>query len=134
PGWLGTRFRAKSVAVWPARGPARRRKMRRDGSHSVEEIARALGAAAEGDVTLRVTGVAEPADAGPDDLALAMDAKYAGGLAKGGARAAVLWQGAVRRALGLESPRLVGRARLAMAAITRAFDGGPGIAGGIDPR
>ncbi|KAB2877352.1 MAG: UDP-3-O-(3-hydroxymyristoyl)glucosamine N-acyltransferase, partial [Albidovulum sp.] len=85
--------------------------MRRDGSHSVEEIARALGAAAEGDVTLRVTGVAEPADAGPDDLALAMDAKYAGGLAKGRARAAVLWQGADWRALGLEAAIFVGRPR-----------------------
>lgn len=107
--------------------------MRRDGSHSVEEIARALGAAAEGDVTLRVTGVAEPADAGPDDLALAMDAKYAGGLAKGRARAAVLWHGADWRALGLEAAIFVGRPRLAMAAITRAFDAGPGIAGGIHP-
>src|SRR5690606_40709362 len=77
----------------------------RDWSSDVcsSDLARALGAAAEGDVTLRVTGVAEPADAGPDDLALAMDAKYAGGLAKGRARAAVLWQGADWRALGLET-------------------------------
>ena len=102
-------------------------------SHTVEEIARALGAAAEGELSLRVTGVAEPADAGPDDLALAMDAKYAGGLSRGQARAAVLWAGADWRALGLQAAIFVGRPRLAMVAITRAFDAGAGLAGGIHP-
>lgn len=102
-------------------------------SHTVEEIARALGAPAEGAVTLVVAGVAEPADAGPDDLALAMDPKYAAGLARGRARAAVLWPGADWRGLGLEAAIFVGRPRLAMVAITQAFDAGPGIAPGIHP-
>lgn len=102
-------------------------------SHTIEAIARALGAGAEGDLSLKVSGVAEPAQAGPDDLALAMDAKYAGGLAEGGARAAVLWPGADWRALGLKAAIFAPRPRLAMAAITRAFDGGPGIAEGIHP-
>lgn len=107
--------------------------MHRNRSHTVEEIARALGAPAEGDLSLRVTGVAEPADAGADDLALAMDVKYAGGLSKGRARAAVLWSGADWRTLGLRAAIFVGRPRLAMAELTRAFDAGPGIAGGIHP-
>lgn len=102
-------------------------------TQTVEDIARALDAAAEGDVTLRVAGVAEPADAGPEHLALAMDAKYAGGLAKGRARAAVLWPGADWRAMGLSAAIFVGRPRLAMATLTAVFDPGPGIAGGIHP-
>ncbi len=102
-------------------------------SHTIEEIAHALGAEAEGDLALPVTGVAEPSQAGPDDLALAMDAKYAGGLADGAARAAVLWPGADWRSLGLKAAIFAPRPRLAMAAITTAFDVGPGIAEGIHP-
>lgn len=102
-------------------------------SHTIEEIARALGAEAEGDLSLSVSGVAEPAQAGPDDLALAMDAKYAGGLARGAAQAAVLWPGADWRALGLTAVIFAPRPRLAMAAITKTFDSGPGIADGIHP-
>ena len=86
-------------------------------SHTVEEIARALGAPAEGELSLRVSGVAEPAEARADDLALAMDAKYAGGLSRGQARAAVLWEGADWRGLGLRAAIFVGRPRLAMVAI-----------------
>lgn len=102
-------------------------------SHSIAEIAEALGAEAEGDLALRITGAAEPATAGPNDLALAMDRKYAGGLAEGAARAAVLWQGADWRALGLKAAIFVARPRVAMSAITRRLDTGPGIAPGIHP-
>jgi len=70
-------------------------------TYTIREIADALGARTEGDDTLPVTGVAEPAEAGTSDLALAMAPKYAEGLAKGQARAAVLWDGADWRALGL---------------------------------
>ena len=62
--------------------------------HRVGDIARALGAEAAGDLDLIIDRAAEPAAAGPQDLALAMDARYAGGLAQGQARAAVLWSGA----------------------------------------
>lgn len=102
-------------------------------SHSIAEIARALDARAEGDTDLRVAGAAEPAMAGPDDLALAMKPAYAEGLAKGRARAAVLWDGADWRALGLQAAIFVGRPRLAMSGVTRAFDQGPRIAPGIHP-
>ena len=41
----------------------------------VTEIAETLGAEVLGDGSMTVTGAAEPADAGPDELALAMDPK-----------------------------------------------------------
>ena len=56
-------------------------------SYSIEEVARALGARAFGATGITVDGVAEPADAGPGDLALAMKPDYADGLAQGRARA-----------------------------------------------
>lgn len=102
-------------------------------SHSLADIAAALGARLEGDATLRIAGAAEPAMAGPTDLALAMDPKYAAGLAKGGALAAVLWDGADWQALGLKAALFVPRPRYAMAGITRALDPGPEIAPGIHP-
>lgn len=100
---------------------------------TVAEIAGALGARVEGDAGLAVRRAAEPAAAGPDDLALAMDPKYAPGLAEGKARAAILWPGADWQALGLKAAIYVARPRLAMAGLTRAFDPGPGIAPGIHP-
>jgi UDP-3-O-[3-hydroxymyristoyl] glucosamine N-acyltransferase len=102
-------------------------------SHSIAEIARALDARAEGETDLRVVRATEPAMAGPEDLALAMSPAYAAGLAEGHARAAVLWDGADWRALGLRAAIFVGRPRLAMSGVTRAFDGGPRIAAGIHP-
>ncbi|MDT8855770.1 UDP-3-O-(3-hydroxymyristoyl)glucosamine N-acyltransferase [Paracoccaceae bacterium Fryx2] len=100
-------------------------------SHSIAEIAAALGAEAAGNLSLRVEGAAEPATAGRDALALALDPKYAPGLAQGRARAALLWQGADWRALGLEAAIFAPRARLAMAGLTRLMDPGPDIAPGI---
>ena len=44
-------------------------------TRTIADIARALDARAEGDLTIAVKGAAEPALAGPDDLALAMDPK-----------------------------------------------------------
>jgi UDP-3-O-[3-hydroxymyristoyl] glucosamine N-acyltransferase len=102
-------------------------------SYSIAEIARALDARAAGDTDLRVTGAAEPAMAGADDLALAMAPKYADGLAEGRARAAILWDGADWQALGLKAAIFVARPRLAMSGLTRAFDPGPAIAHGIHP-
>ncbi len=102
-------------------------------SHSIAEIAAALGARAEGDTALRVARAAEPGQAGPDDLALAMSPAYAEALRDGRARAALLWDGADRAALGLSAAIFVTRPRLAMAGVTRVFDAGPGIAPGIHP-
>lgn len=100
---------------------------------TIEDIARALDSEALGDASLIVTGLAEPGQAGPDDLALAMSPKYAAALSAGRARAAVVWAGADWQALGLAAAVPVGRPRLAMADLTRAFDAGPGWAPGIHP-
>ncbi|MFV0491430.1 MAG: UDP-3-O-(3-hydroxymyristoyl)glucosamine N-acyltransferase [Pseudorhodobacter sp.] len=101
--------------------------------HSIAEIAQALGAEAAGDLAIEVSGAAEPATAGPDDLALAMDPKYAPGLAKGNARAALIWPGADWQAQGLEAAIFAPRGRLAMAGLSRILDPGPAIAPGIHP-
>lgn len=100
---------------------------------TIAQIAVALNARAEGETSLVVAGASEPALAGPDQLALAMDPKYAEGLSRGQARAAVLWEGADWRALGLRAAIFVSRPRMAMAGISRAFDPGPEIAAGIHP-
>jgi len=100
---------------------------------TVEQIAAALGAKAFGARDIPITGAAEPADAGPGDLALAMQPRYAEGLARGRARAALVWEGADWAALGLEAALVVVRPRLAMAHLTRLLDPGPQIAPGIHP-
>lgn len=102
-------------------------------THTIAEIAAALGAGAAGDVSLVVARAAEPAQAGPDDLALAMDPRYAPGLAQGRARAAVVWPGADWQGMGLRAAIFAPRGRLALAGLTRLLDEGPGIAPGIHP-
>lgn len=101
--------------------------------YTIEDIAAALEAQAFGAVDLSVTGAAEPAMAGPDDLALAMDPKYADGLSEGRARAAIVWDGADWQALGLEAAIVVPRPRFAMSGLTKLMDPGPEIAPGIHP-
>lgn len=100
---------------------------------TIQQIADALKAQSFGASDILVTRVAEPAEAGPDDLALALDPKFSDGIAKGQARAAVLWEGADWQALGLKAAITVPRARFAMAGITQAFDLGHGQASGIHP-
>ncbi len=102
-------------------------------AHSVQDIAAALGAEAFGAVELLVTGVAEPAKAGPNDLALAMSPKYAEFLAKGQAVAAIISAGMDWQALGLKAAIVAPRPRYAMAGVTAALDPGPQIARGIHP-
>lgn len=101
--------------------------------YTIEEIATALGAKAFGAVDLSIAGLAEPADAGSDDLALAMSPKYADGLAKGRARAAMLWEGADWRSLGLEAAIIAPRPRFAMSGLTKMMDKGQGFGTGIHP-
>jgi UDP-3-O-[3-hydroxymyristoyl] glucosamine N-acyltransferase len=102
-------------------------------SHSIAEIAKALGAECAGDTSLRVSRATEPQVAGPQDLALAVNPKYADGIAKGGALAAMLWPGADWQALGLKAAIFAPRGRLAMAGLTSMLDPGPAIAPGIHP-
>ncbi|MBF9033425.1 UDP-3-O-(3-hydroxymyristoyl)glucosamine N-acyltransferase [Rhodobacterales bacterium HKCCE2091] len=102
-------------------------------AYSIADIAAALGAEALGDGSITVTGAAEPAAAGPGDLALAMKPEYADGLAKGGARAALIADGMDWKALGLEAAIIAPRPRYAMSGLTRMLDPGPAIAPGIHP-
>ncbi len=102
-------------------------------AHSIDDIARALGAQTAGDTTLRITHASEPHSASESALALAMSEKYASGLTDGKARAAVLWEGADWQSYGLEAAIFVARPRLAMAGLSKAFDPGPEIAPGIHP-
>ncbi|WIV52178.1 UDP-3-O-(3-hydroxymyristoyl)glucosamine N-acyltransferase [Marivivens sp. LCG002] len=100
-------------------------------SHSVQEIAQALGAECFGDVSLRVSGASEPSTAGSSDLALAMAPAYGDQLKLGQARAAVVWPGADWEALGLKAAIIAPRARLAMARLTQMLDSDEEIAKGI---
>ncbi|MGR3321231.1 MAG: UDP-3-O-(3-hydroxymyristoyl)glucosamine N-acyltransferase [Pseudooceanicola sp.] len=105
----------------------------RSTSRTISEIAAALGAEAAGDTSIAVTGAAEPADAGADDLALALKPEFAEALPKGSARAALVWPGADWQALGLEAAIFAPRGRLAMAGLTRMLDPGQGYPPGIHP-
>jgi len=100
---------------------------------TVAELAKALGAVAVGDTSLIVQRAAEPADAGPDDLALAMNPKYAEALGHGQARVAMLWPDADWQALGLKAALLPDRPRFAMSGLTRMMDSGQGYVAGIHP-
>ena len=102
-------------------------------SYTVKEIAAALGAQAHGKADMPVDKVSEPQSAGPQDLALAMDPKYAENLSKGRARVAMLWPGADWQALGLEAAILPQRPRFAMSGLTQMMDAGQGFAPGIHP-
>lgn len=102
-------------------------------AHSIREIAVALGATAEGNLDLTIERASEPSTAEADDLALAMDPRYSDGIAKGKARAALIWPGADWRAFGLEAAIFAPRGRLAMAGLSVLLDKGPEIAAGIHP-
>ncbi|NCO85701.1 MAG: UDP-3-O-(3-hydroxymyristoyl)glucosamine N-acyltransferase [Rhodobacterales bacterium] len=95
------------------------------------DIAAALGVEALGDGDIVLRGAAEPALAGPDDLAIALSPAWAAGLAQGRARAAILWPGADWQALGLSGAIAAPRGRLAVARVTALLDDGPAIAPGI---
>ncbi|MFM2388554.1 MAG: hypothetical protein RLZZ437_109 [Pseudomonadota bacterium] len=101
--------------------------------HTIRDLAQAIGADAAGDLDLTIDGAAEPAMAGPSQLALAMSPAYAEGLAKGAAQVAMLWPGADWQALGLKAAIFAPRGRLAMAGLSRRLDAGPLIAPGIHP-
>lgn len=101
--------------------------------HSIRDIAAALGAEAVGDLDLIILRAAEPASAGHQDLALAMDPRYGDGISKGKAQAALIWPGADWQALGLKAAIFAPRGRLAMAGLSVMLDPGPAIAPGVHP-
>lgn len=96
---------------------------------SVKDIADALGAVAHGDTAIMVDRPTEPGDATANDLALAMSPAYAAALSASPARAAIVWDGADWQSMGLKAAITVPRARLAMSALTQAFDPAPAPTG-----
>ena len=100
---------------------------------TIRQIAKALGAEAQGDLDLQISSAAEPGEAGPQDLAMAMSAKYAETLGKGNARAALLWPDADWQAMGLKAAIFAPRPRMAMASLTATLDPGQGFGTGIHP-
>ncbi|MCV2892385.1 UDP-3-O-(3-hydroxymyristoyl)glucosamine N-acyltransferase [Lentibacter sp. XHP0401] len=101
--------------------------------YTIETIARSLGAKALGDLSIEIDSVAEPQDAGPRALALAMKPAFAEKLAEGSALAAVLWEGADYEALGLKAAIIPPRPRYALSGLSRQFDQGEGFSEGIHP-
>ncbi|MDC0115909.1 UDP-3-O-(3-hydroxymyristoyl)glucosamine N-acyltransferase [Octadecabacter sp.] len=98
-------------------------------AHYLSELADQLNAQLLGTPSLRIRRLAEPADAGPDDLALAISPKFADQLKASKARAAVVWEGADLADLGLEGAIIVPGGRSTMAQLTQAMDEAPAFAG-----
>lgn len=100
---------------------------------TIAEIAQSLGVPFEGDGSLTVFSVAEPASASADQLALAMRPDFAEGLTQGAARAAMLWQDADWQSFGLSAAILAPRPRYTMSALSEMMDPGQGYGAGIHP-
>lgn len=98
---------------------------------TLAELAKVIDAELVGDGTLLVEGLAEPAAAGPNDLALASRETYALELPKGQARAALLWAEADMSAYDLDGALRPKRPRYAMSALTRLADPGQAYGSGI---
>lgn len=102
-------------------------------AYSIQQIADAIGARAFGDTGLIVARVMEPALAGADDLALLTNPKFAEGLTRGAARAAMLWPGADWQALGLEAAIESPRGRYGLSGLSALMDPGQHFGAGIHP-
>ncbi|MEO1550504.1 MAG: UDP-3-O-(3-hydroxymyristoyl)glucosamine N-acyltransferase [Pseudomonadota bacterium] len=100
---------------------------------TVASVAAALGANAAGRTSLEIRKPAEPSQASAEDLALAMDPKFADALRGTRARAALVWDGADWQASGLEAAIFVPRSRYVMAGVTTLFDHGIDAPLGIHP-
>ena len=102
--------------------------------YTIAEIADALDARAVGDTTIEVNGLAEPSEAGPSDLALALSSRFSEGLAGGDARAAIITDSQDWQALGLKAAILVTRSRYALAQASGLFPPEPDVAKGVHRR
>lgn len=102
-------------------------------SYTVKQVAEAIGAEFDGDADCLVSGVAEPATAGPDALALAMEPKYEGDLKSSKARAAVVWPDADWKALGLVAVIYAPRSRYVLSGVNEFFENKPEIPPGVHP-
>ncbi len=102
-------------------------------SFTVSEIAKALNASAEGDLSLRIDGPNQPELASASELALAMAPEFSEKMGEGSAKAAILWEGADWRSLGLKAAIFVPKPRFAMSGINQIFEKKPFAPLGIHP-
>jgi len=100
---------------------------------SISEISEALGARAQGDQSILVSGAAEPRQATQAELAIAGTPEFASGLAEGAAQAALMWEGADWASYGLRAAILVPRPRFALATVTEKMDHRRSVKPGIHP-
>ncbi|MCY3982834.1 MAG: UDP-3-O-(3-hydroxymyristoyl)glucosamine N-acyltransferase [Roseovarius sp.] len=101
--------------------------------YTVGKIAESLGVTALGDASLTVDGAAEPAEATEREIALALKPEYANDLPLGNARAAILFEGADWKSMGLKAAIQVPRPRYAMVDLTKLMNPGQGWDVGIHP-
>ena len=101
--------------------------------YQVKQIGNAIGAEVFGDGDIIVSGVAEPSQAKANDIALAMDAKYAADLPKGQAQVAMLWPGADWQAMGLRAAIVAPRPRFSLSGLSAMMDPGQSAPNGIHP-
>lgn len=102
-------------------------------SYTIKQVADAIGAEFDGDPDCVITSVSEPAGAGPDALALAMEPEYSDALKASGARAAVVWPDADWKAMGLEAVIYAPRSRYVLSGVSEFFEKRPEIPVGIHP-
>ncbi|MGR3501227.1 UDP-3-O-(3-hydroxymyristoyl)glucosamine N-acyltransferase [Pseudaestuariivita sp.] len=100
---------------------------------TLADIGAALRAEVFGAADLVITGISEPADAGPEDLALAMQPAFIEAVPSGKARAALLPAGTDWQALGLEGAICSERPRYALAGASAMMDLGEGYPPGLHP-
>ncbi len=101
--------------------------------YSVKELAEALGAEAAGNQSLMVDGPAEPATAGPQHVAMAMEKRFAEQLRDGAAKVAIVSEGVDWQGYGLEAAIFAPRSRYVMAGVGKIFERPLRIAHGIHP-
>ncbi len=90
-------------------------------AYTVDTIAKSLGASAAGDLSITLTGPAQPDMAGINELALAMDPKFIPALADGEARVAVLPEGTDWQALGLKAAIFAPHPRYVLSGVNQLF-------------
>ena len=100
---------------------------------TIAEIASSLGSDATGDTSIRVFAVCEPSEAGPGDLAIALDPRFVEALGQGHARAAILRPGTGWQDLGLEAAIFARQPKLDFARLTQVFVPPRQVEPGIHP-
>lgn len=102
-------------------------------ARSLNDIATALGAQLVGDGSVLVRGVAHPAMAGPDTIALAIEDGAEKLLARTKATTAAVAEGRAEALAGLKGGIVVKRPRLALAKLLELFDRPPLTLPGVHP-